>query len=609
MRIILKSLELSNFKKLSGLWEFKEGKNVFFGKNGTGKTTLCDAERWLRMGKNSLGQSNFDIKTIIHGQSFSKHSVIGLYNIDGRELKLERVYKEKWAKKRGSLETEFEGHKTTYSIDGRPISKKDFDTEVYDIFGDEVFKLTSDPTYFPKLKWQDRRKILTVLAGDIDKDKIIDSIPGFREFFGGHSLSIKMDMVILDKKRINDEMKQLPARIDELQRQITEVTGDIDIHDAEVKVLELKREISFAKKDIDDFKSGSNSEIVKQLQNLNEQLRKAVSEFEVDKSKANKVYTATEQRIQTINDKVEEKRTYIKNYTDRVDKLRSEYFLQKADVFKEKGNVCNYCGENLDCHNCNEEDVEALKLFNKDKSEELQRVLEICKEIAVKKKAAELLIKDLEKESENLLPLVKPEILSWSGNIIIEDLQKKIKQLDVEELSPIPPPELFQKLEQLEAELEKALESLAIVKTQTETKKRIEELEEQKKKLSGEFDEVEKFLYLLAEYNKKLAEATEKPVNAMFKYISFRMFSTQVNGSIVPTCDMMSKDGRPYETALSGGERIKAGLDIIKTMSEHFKMWSPVFIDNAESITDMPDMDTQTIELRASEEHNELTQI
>jgi len=102
-KIILKSLELSNFKKLSGLWKFKEDKNVFVGKNGTGKTTLADAEKWLRTGKDSDNKSVFDIKTIVNGETVSKgkHSVIGTYEIDGKGLKLERIYKEKWTKKRG----------------------------------------------------------------------------------------------------------------------------------------------------------------------------------------------------------------------------------------------------------------------------------------------------------------------------------------------------------------------------------------------------------------------------------------------------------------------------------------------------------------------------
>ncbi len=34
MKIISKSIELTNFKKLTGKWDFAMGKNVFFGNFG-----------------------------------------------------------------------------------------------------------------------------------------------------------------------------------------------------------------------------------------------------------------------------------------------------------------------------------------------------------------------------------------------------------------------------------------------------------------------------------------------------------------------------------------------------------------------------------------------
>lgn len=607
MKIILKQLELSNFKKLSGLWKFKDGKNVFLGKNRTGKTRLKQSEKWLRTGNGAPS-----IKAIIDGKITPKQncSVIGIYNFDNKPVTLERIYKEKWAKKRGSLEAEFEGHKTAYGIDGSPVSKKIFDAKVYDIFGSEAFELTSDPTYFAGLKWQDRRRILTELAGDINTDKIIDSIAGFREILGDQGIQQRTDIAIQDKKVINEAMKQLPARIDELQRQIPEGPNGISIEATTVQIGKLKTDIELTKKKIDDFKSGSNSEVTKKLQILNEQLRKAISEFEADKNQAHKEFTFQSNRINQINNESERWKKEIVSFKEALANSRDSYKAIKLKEYEEKGNACNYCNEILVCHKCNEEDVKSQELFNKNRAEKLQSAIDNGRKFnGAIKKTEEIILIDLKKEKEDLEPLVKPEILSWSGNSLIDDLQSQIKRLDADKPDTEPPKELLEKLEQLEVELEKSLETLVIVRTQTESKKRIEELKGQRKKLSDEFDEVEKFLYLLDRYNKKLAEATEKPINEMFEYVRFKMFSTQINGSIIPACDIMSRDGRPYETALSGGEKIKAGLDIIKTMSEHFQMLSPVFIDNAESITDMPGLDTQTIELRASEEHEELTQL
>ncbi len=617
MKITLTQLELLNFKGVFGKWVFKEGRNIFKGKNGTGKTTMCDAISWLKDGKDSEGKSDsgkksFAIKTIVNEQPTSKgrHTVTGTYRVDGKEWKFERSFMEDWSTSRGSVEETLKGHITTYKINNRVTkTKKEFDAVIYEVFGDEVFKLTSDPTYFAGLKWQDRRKTLITLAGKIDTDKIIDSIPELRRLSGDHTVEQNTEIAAQRKKAISDEIKTLPAVIDELKQQLAKATGGASLKDAQFKVDEIKRDTALIKIKIDDFKSGNNSKVLKKLTSLNEQLRVAVSEFETDKNKAHKLFTSQKNRIDQINNEIEKWGKEIEKFDEGVTNLILSRRTIKSEEYEEKGNACHYCDKPITCSHCNEEDVESQKLFNRSKSEKLKTTIDNGKEFASARKKAEQIIIDLKKEKKDLEPLTKPEILSWSGNALIDDLQAQIKKIDNDKPGNEPPTELLEKLETLNADLAEALELSASIKATADTKKRIEELEEQKKKLSGEFDEVEKVLFLIGRYNKKLTETTEKPINDLFNNVRFRMFNTQTNGSIIPTCDIMSLDNKPYDTALSGGEKLKIGLDSINTFSEHFKMYSPVFIDNAESITDMPSMDTQTIELRVSEEHNELTQL
>ena len=53
---------------------------------------------------------------------------------------------------------------------------------------------------------------------------------------------------------------------------------------------------------------------------------------------------------------------------------------------------------------------------------------------------------------------------------------------------------------------------------------------------------------------------------------------------------------------MSNGEKIVAGLYIIKALSELYSVSCPVFVDNSEAISggNFPDMDSQVIELRVS---------
>ena len=52
----------------------------------------------------------------------------------------------------------------------------------------------------------------------------------------------------------------------------------------------------------------------------------------------------------------------------------------------------------------------------------------------------------------------------------------------------------------------------------------------------------------------------------------------------------------PYNQA-NTGSRMYAGLEIINTLGRYWNMSLPVFIDNAESYTSLPQIDSQVIQL------------
>ena len=113
MNIKIERLTLQNFKGIRSLEINAEGKNLnIYGDNATGKTTVFDAFMWLLFNKDSLGRSDFGIKTqdsegnTIHNL---EHSVECELTVDDAILTLKKVYAEKWTKKRGSAEAEFTG--------------------------------------------------------------------------------------------------------------------------------------------------------------------------------------------------------------------------------------------------------------------------------------------------------------------------------------------------------------------------------------------------------------------------------------------------------------------------------------------------------------------
>ena len=116
MELRINKLVLQNFKGIKSLEIDAGGSNLtIYGDNATGKTTVFDAFMWLLFNKDSLGRSDFGIKTqdengnVIHNL---EHSVECELAIDNSILTLRKVFTEKWTKKRGSADAEFTGHET-----------------------------------------------------------------------------------------------------------------------------------------------------------------------------------------------------------------------------------------------------------------------------------------------------------------------------------------------------------------------------------------------------------------------------------------------------------------------------------------------------------------
>ena len=156
----LLNLTPDNFKGIKHFVLESNGSSIdIFGDNATGKTTLADAYFWLLFGKDSAGRSdsNFDVKT--RGTSGLDYSVSGTFlDNDGHTFTLKRVYKEKFTRKNGEAEREFQGNTTEFFINDVPKPKKDYTTFVASICNEQTFMLLTDPDMFAgKMKWDERR--------------------------------------------------------------------------------------------------------------------------------------------------------------------------------------------------------------------------------------------------------------------------------------------------------------------------------------------------------------------------------------------------------------------------------------------------------------------
>src|SRR5690606_25556240 len=245
----LKRLVLRNFQ---GCREFvlePNGEDVtVFGRNATGKTTLFNAWTWLLFGKDSLGQANFEIKTLKpdgtphHGLEHEVEAVLILD--DGREVKLKKVYKEKWTKRRGSAHREFSGHVTHHYINDVPCKKTEYDAYIQSIAAEDYFRLLTDPLFFnTQLHWTERRRLLLEVCGDISDQEVIESnekLARLSEILERHSLDDYRKIIRERRKKINDELEKIPVRIDEVRRSLPNLPED-DIASFESRLDEARQ--------------------------------------------------------------------------------------------------------------------------------------------------------------------------------------------------------------------------------------------------------------------------------------------------------------------------------------------------------------------------------
>ena len=137
------------------------------------------------------------------------------------------------------------------------------------------------------------------------------------------------------------------------------------------------------------------------------------------------------------------------------------------------------------------------------------------------------------------------------------------------------------------------------------SRKRIHQLEAEEKRLAEEYEALEKILFLTEVFVREKVSLLENRINSKFKLARFKLFHRQQNGGLAETCETMV-DGIPFGS-LNNAARINAGLDILNTLSQNYQRKAPVFVDNAEAITSLIDIDSQTIRLIVSAAHPKLT--
>lgn len=539
MTVKFLNIKIENFKSIENL-EIQFGDTTrIYGANETGKTSVADAIAWVLTGKNSLGESTFNI--IPTNSVGISPSVELKLSIDDKTPTLKRVLKAKVGRDKS-----FTGdYVTECYVNGLKCTQRDFEGWIAaNICDPEIFKLIHDVRYFTEnistngreRPWEARRRLLTSVCGLESDEKIALLTERFKP--------------IAEKLKEYDDATQLHNR---LKAEIAE-TG---------KILErLNDNIWFCqeqmKSESGNAPVGEKEELLQKKQQLEQKRDDLLKEYNfAAEERNNQCYSLGQASVQA-GKKVSEINSALNDATMRLNTATENY--------EKYGIACPTCGRKF------------ARGFAEQKKAEYDAYREKM-EAHIEKLKSELMEAEkckefIDREYKDILEKPKPVCPAE-----VDDLNRKIFDLSAKIANAEGADELKRRRDE-----------------------QIKGLCKERDELSARLSAMQRDIDLCRDFLSYKADLTERKVNSMFDGVTFEMFrKNKVDGELRDVCEIFW-NGVPY-AGLSYSTKFITSMKIVKAFQERFDISFPCIVDNAESITMPESNDMQMILLSMRDEN------
>lgn len=637
-KITIKQIQGRNFMSYKDKKVQLGQRNILKGKNRAGKTTSAHLTNWVLFNKDFYGRESKDIRPHdANGQQIDHIDIVGTLtlDIDGREVEFEKVQKQKWKKKDGS----FDGNFNTLYLNENEKSEKDFKAYLEEIIPEETFMFCSNAQNFVRLDANKRREKLFSLIPTYTSKEVIDMFKEFEPIKEYLRLGTPEEIDINDaiagvKRRLNGkgrgdkglvgELDSIPIRIDEISKQIE------DTSEIEKQIEDLKeQQKAFQEQDVSlDMLSTRFNFLIEFIKELKQK------QFDIEQAEKDKLNTAlsaiktTIRKLESDKSDLEGKiESYKKENTSlesaisfktaKKTELGEKWVAEKNKTFDENELVCKYCGQEFPV----EKQDEMKQKFENAKADILKQIeaegTVVAQEITESKNRIvqnQEIITKLEEQLDEIKNILDekyklmnefPQEVDLSANEEYQDLTKGIeetkKSLNSEQVNEISSQkqEIRQRLNEISTQIAELNQKIETVKS---AKARVAELEAERKEVVQKISNAEQELDLLKSFNKKKVELITEKINKEFKLVQFRMFEQQVNGDYKETCQMLV-NGTSYDGKLNTGDKLLAELDLVSTFQRINGVSVPVFLDNAGEVDPdrIPQTDFQLIMLQRAD--------
>ncbi|HDJ1690433.1 TPA: AAA family ATPase [Staphylococcus aureus] len=589
----INKLTISNFAGIKEVTFNFDGKDAkIYGNNATGKTTTATALQWLLFDKGLDGST----------KSFNPVP-LNEKNAENYEL-IPTVFAE-------------------FEIDGKITT----------------FKKESHPKYTINQKTNrkeySRSRTKKQYINDEDVIKTNDDFKELNNILGDHEIETKKKILTDKIKQINKDIKDIPIRINQTQQN----KQDVPEFDNDRYAI-IKQEIEQLENERIDIQNG------KEEINLRNQLADKQSELKRiednnSASNENKIHALTNElhvengTVANLKTRLKQNKQQITHEENRRNQLLENHKGLKSDLEKSKNqkfehlddNVCSCCGQQLPTEQVNEAREKALQKFNVKKSKELETIQTSINHIISEGKKIKPIIEKLEDDNNNLQIKIN-EAEERSARIQNKINKLKTTHVDVTQTDEYKAVMLeINEINQKRSNIRKTIQDkvsgiddkiseLTQEKSEIEVSRSIEksnkhlddvisELRNEEDRLLDEKEKYSHDLYILKEFTTTKVKMLTENINNEFDIAEFKLFNTLVNGELEETCST-TVNGVEYDSGLNNASRINVGLDIINTLSKHFKVTAPIFIDNAESVTELIKTESQQIQLIVNEQDKKL---
>lgn len=640
-RILLKKLVIQNFKGCrERTIEFGEATNIF-GANASGKTTIMDAFCWIMFNKDSTGTEKFDIRPKDSDGNMIDNVEIMVEAdlvVDGMTITLQKVQKQNWTKRRGTDTVKLQGNVNTYGIDSFPVSEKEFKEKISSIIPEDLFKLLSDPQAFAALPWKKQREILVRFISEITDADVLATNETEYALIADEVLSAGVEKATEKAKKAMDKLKErqkeLPARIDEASKSLVRVP---ELSDLELQRNALNEQLEAIQKQRDDagqaYKDVADiqAEIMQTKLDIGAIEQDANAKLDARRREARRIHSELESRGYDLFQERKRKESELEGLHESLNEkeqlriiLGEKWKKAKAMIMDESETVCELCGQTLPS-----DKIEEIKAnFEKNKASMVDRILqdgykakseidEIKSKISSLKAEIETLKQSWNENSSNTSKAYEdmnsiPKSVDISDNQEYQALQVKLSNLQMQ-LGNMDTGESYKQQlaireRGIREELDAVNKQFAAVESNERVQERIEELKSEQKDLGQKVADQEQKISLLEQFSRTKMNLLSDKINQKFHSVRFRLFDVQINGGIKDTCVMQVNSNGSYVDFWSSNDaaKMQAGLDVIAALSKLYDVSVPVWLDNRESVSEIPDIDGQVINLFVSADDKEL---